>query len=108
MVLQNYVILETGVPARVHFASHVIERRTITDPRTLQPATRNVLVFDVDRLNGKEVMAKYSVMAEKHAAQFEAYLAGELYRGYDFIITKRGEGFRTVWTVEAIPLASRR
>jgi len=104
MVLQNYVILDTGIPARVHFTDHVIEKRTVTDPRLGTPTTRNVLVFDVDRLNGKEVTAKYSIMAEKHAGQFEAYLSGQLYRGYDFIITKRGEGFRTNWTVEAIPI----
>ena len=107
MVLMNYVILEPGVAARLHFTSHVIERRTVTDPQTLTPSSRNVLVFDVDRLNGREVAAKYSIMAETHAGQLEAYLKGELYRSYDFIITKRGEGFRTKWTVEAIPLSPR-
>lgn len=103
MVLENYVILETGVPARVHFTDHVIMTRTITDPVTGGPATRKVLVLEVDRLNGKEVAAKYSTMAEKHAGQFQPYLADKSYRDYDFVITKTGEGFRTSWSVQVIP-----
>jgi len=67
MVLENYVMLETGVPARLHFSDHVIQRRTVTDPITGGPTIRNVLVFDVDLLNGRDAAAKYSIMAEKHA-----------------------------------------
>jgi len=103
MVLENYVILETGVPARLHFTDHVIMRRTTTDPLTGEPTTRNVLVFEVDRLNGREVFAKYSIMAEKHAGQFKPYLDDKSYRDYDIIITKIGEGFRTSWSVQFIP-----
>jgi len=105
MVLENYVILETGVPARLHFTDHVTQRRTTTDPLTGQPTTRNVLVFDVDRLDGREVFAKYSIMAEKHAGQFGPYLPDKSYRGYDFLITKTGEGFRTSWSLQVIPKA---
>lgn len=103
MVLENYVLLETGVPARVHFIDHVIQRRTVTDPITGGPATRNVLVFDVDLLNGREVAAKYSIMAEKHAGQFSAYLADKSYRDFDFLITRTGEGFRTSWSLQVLP-----
>lgn len=103
MVLENYVILEEGIPARLHFTDHVIQKRTITDPLTGEPATRNVLVFEVDRLNGREVFAKYSIMAEKHAGQFKPYLDKKAYRGYDFGITRTGEGFRTSWSVQVIP-----
>jgi hypothetical protein len=103
MVLENYVILETGVPARVHFTDHIIEKRTITDPSTGLPATRNVLIFEVDRLNFKEVSAKYSTMSEKHALQFQPFLSERVYRDYDFVITKIGEGFRTSWSVQTIP-----
>ncbi len=104
MVLENYVILRTGVPARLHFYDHAIQKRTITDPVTGGPATRQVLVLEVDRLNGKEVAAKYSTMAEKHAGQFLPYLGDKSYRDYDFLITKTGEGFRTSWAVQVIPL----
>lgn len=103
MVLQNYVILQPGIPSRVHFSDHVIEARTITDPITRGPATRNVLVFDVDSLEGKFVTAKYSVMAEKHANQFQPYLGDKSYRDYDFIITVNGEGFRRTWSLQVIP-----
>ena len=103
MVLENYVMLETGVPARVHFTDHVIQARTVTDPITGGPTTRNVLVFDVDELNGRKVAAKYSIMAEKHAGQFSAYLADKSYRDYDVVITRSGEGFRTSWSVQFLP-----
>jgi hypothetical protein len=104
MVLENYVLLETGKPARVHFVDHVIQKRTVTDPITGGPTTRSVLVLDVDRLNGREVTSKYSIMAEKHAGQFEPYLKDKSYRDYDFVITRSGEGFRTSWAVQVIPL----
>ena len=103
MVLQNYIILNTGVPARLHFASHQIQRRTITDPLTGTPTGRNVLIFDCDQLNGQPVMAQYSIMAEKHANQFSAYLADNKYRDYDFVITRNGEGFRTTFNLQVIP-----
>lgn len=103
MVLENYVILETGVPARVHFTDHAIQRRTTTDPLTGEPTTRNVLVFEVDELNGRAVFAKYSIMAEKHAGQFKPYLEDKSYPNYDFVITKIGEGFRTSWSLQVLP-----
>ena len=103
MVLENYVILETGIPARLHFTDHAIQRRTVTDPLTGEPTTRAVLVLEVDRLNNREAFAKYSIMAEKHAGQFKPYLDDKSYRNYDFVITKTGEGFRTSWSVQVIP-----
>lgn len=104
MVLENYVILETGKPARLHFTDHAIQKRTVTDPITGGPTIRSVLVFEVDRLNGRAATAKYSIMAEKHASQFKPYLEEKSYRDYEFVITKTGEGFRTSWSVQVIPL----
>lgn len=103
-VLQNYVELEPGVPARLHFRDHVIIRKTITDPTTLQPASRNTLVFDVDRLDGREVDSKLSIMAEKFADKFEPYLKDKSYVNFDFIVTVSGEGFRRTFTVQPVPL----
>ena len=103
MVLENYVILTTGVPGRLHFTDHVIMARTITDPITGGPTTRNVLIFEVDQFNGKSVAAKYSIMAEKHASQFVPYLDDKSYRDYDFIITPVGEGFRRTWSMQVLP-----
>jgi len=104
-VLENYVILETGVPSRLHFTDHHIERRTITDPGTGQPGSRNVLVFEVDRMDGRAVAGKYSIMSEKHAAQFEPFLKDKRYAGYEFTIVRTGEGFRTSYSVTPTPLA---
>lgn len=104
MVLQNYVMLQPDTPTRLHFRDHVITRRTITDPITLQPAGRNVLEFEVDRVDGREVESKLSIMAEKFAILFEPYLADRSYVNYDFIVTVSGEGFRRTFSVQAIPL----
>ena len=103
-VLENYVMLETGIPTRLHFTDHRIERRTITDPLTLQPGSRNVLVFEVDRMDGRTVTAKYTTMAEKHAAQFQPYLADKRYTLYEFTIVRNGEGFRTTYSMTPTPL----
>ena len=104
MVLENYVILQDRVPARLHFTDHRIERRTITDPDTGRPGLRNVLVLEVDRLDGRPVAARLSTMASKLADQFAAYLPDKSYRNYDFIITQTGEGFLRRWIITVIPL----
>ncbi len=103
MVLENYVTLQPGTPAQLHFTDHHIETRTITDPMTGQPSSRKVLIFDVDELNGRPVLARYSTMAEKHAGQFSPYLADKSYTKYNFTITVNGEGFRRSWSVQVTP-----
>lgn len=102
-VLENYVMLETGIPTRLHFTDHAIRRRTIADPSTGAPTSRNALVFDVDRMDGRAVVAKYSTLSEKHAAQLEPYLKDRLYRDYEFTITRTGEGFLTSYSVSPVP-----
>ena len=103
MVLQNYVILSQGVPARLHFYDHTIVPRTITDPVTLKPAARQSLVMEVDELDGRTVAAKFSIMAEKLAAVLGPYLPDKSYTSKNFIITKTGEGFLTSWNVIVNP-----
>jgi hypothetical protein len=104
-VLENYVMLENNVPTRLHFTDHHIESRTITDPVTGEPAKRKVLVFEVDRMDGRAVEAKYSTMSEKHAAQFEPYLGEKSYRNFTFTIVRSGEGFRTSYSITPTPLS---
>ncbi len=96
-------MLEPGIPERMHFSGHAIEKRDITDPTTLRTATRNVAVFDVDWLNGESISAKFSVMAEKLYAQLEPYIRDNSYRDYQFVITKTGTGFTTSFSVQVIP-----
>jgi hypothetical protein len=102
-VLQNYIGLEPGIPAKLHFTGHTIVNRTITDPQTGQPTQRNILIFDVDSLDGKPVTAVFSTMAEKLASQFSPYLLDRSYRSFDFTITQSGTGFLTRWTVLKTP-----
>lgn len=103
-ILQNIVLLEPGIPTRLHFIDHHIERRTITDPVTGQPGSRNVLVFDVDRMDGQAVISKFSTMSEKLAAKFEPYLKDKSYTRFEFTIVQNGEGFRTTYSVTPTPL----
>ena len=103
MVLENHVVLQNGIPARMHFTDHRVEARTITEPQTGRPAVRNVLVLDVDTLDGRPVHALFSTMAEKLAARFSPYLADKSYRAYDFLITQSGNGYTRDWTTRWIP-----
>lgn len=103
MVLQNNIILQDGIPARMHFTDHHITPRTITDPSTGEPTVRNTLEFEVDRLDAMPVAARFSTMAEKLAGHFSPYLSDQRYRGFDFVITQTGEGYRRAWSVQSIP-----
>ena len=107
MPLGNIVILTADTPERMHFTDHVIATRDITDPLTGRPGVRKVLEFNVDKLNGVAVDAKFSTMAEGLYGQFEAFLVGKLYRGYEFIVTRRGSGYRTKYTVDKLPYSGK-
>lgn len=102
MVLQNYVRLQPGQPARLHF-SHVEKMvKTITDPLTRRPKSVQSLEFSVDELNGQPVVSTYSIISDKHAQDFAPFLVGEKYRDYDFVITMTGQGFMTQYQVQAL------
>jgi len=103
MVLENHVVLQNGTPTRMHFTDHRVEARPITERQTGRPAIRNVLVLDVDQLDGRPVHALFSTMAEKLAARFSPYLADKGYRGYDFVVTQNGDGWTRDWTTRWIP-----
>lgn len=107
MVLQNYVILQPGVPARLHFLSHQVVVKTIADPVTGRDKRVQSLQFEVDELNGKAVVSAYSTISQKHAQDFAVFLSGERYRDYDFLITMTGEGFRREYQVQPIPRSPR-
>lgn len=103
MVLQNYVILVPGKPSRMHFTDHEVVVKTITDPVSGRPKPINALVFTVDTLEGRPVVAYYSTVSQKHAQDFAPYLPDKKYTHYDFIILMMGEGFRREYQVQVIP-----
>ena len=103
MVLQNYVILQSGVPARLHFSAVGKKVKTITDPDTGRPKQLNSLDFTVDELNGQPVVSAYSTVSQKHAQDFAPFLVGDKFLAYDFIITMTGEGHLRQYSLQAIP-----
>lgn len=102
-VLQNNIILASGVPARMHLADHEIAGREIVDPLTQRTKTVRALIFTVDELDGNPVTASYSTISEKHASQFAPYLEGKTYRDKLVTITAMGSGFSKDWLVQWSP-----
>ncbi len=97
--IMNHVILAPGVPARMHFTDHTWESRPITDPVTKLPKTVRALVFHVDEVDGVKTDAYYSTISDKHAMDFDPYLATKSYTGFTFEVTKIGTGFATSYKV---------
>jgi len=104
-VLGNFVRLEPGVPKRMHFMRHEFVDKVIRDPLTGVAKTVRVLQFYVDYEDGQKVAKVFSVTSEKLAASLSPYLADNRYTRLEFIITKRGEGFLTDYSVEVRPWA---
>lgn len=103
MVLQNYVLLQPGVPTRLHFSQVARKLKTIGDPDTGRPKQLQSLEFTVDEMNGQAVVSAYSVVSQKHSADFAPFLPGDKFLQYDFIITMTGEGFLRQYQVQTIP-----
>ena len=103
MVLDNYVTLPEGIPVRLHFVDHTIGDRDVMDPLLGFNKRISVLTLVVDQQDGLAVSKVLSVTSQNLAAQLGAYLSEKVYRGYDFIITRRGAGFNTKYTVMAEP-----
>lgn len=99
-MLRNFVVLADGVPARMHFAAHALVDKPITDPLTRFPKTVRALELLVDQLNGQAVSAAFSVTAEKLAVQLQPWVENGRLSLVDFVITKRGTGFATSYSVE--------
>ena len=103
MVLENYVVLPEGRPVRLHFTEHGMVDRDIPDPLLGFPKRVTTLVFLVDEEDGRPVAKSLDITAEGLAAQLAGYLVDQQYRRYDIIITRRGSGFGTKYTVVASP-----
>ncbi len=101
--LGNFVQLSNDIPKRLHFTAWKIVEREITDPHTKSPKKAKVLQLDVSREDGIQVSKTYSVLSEKHAQQLAPYLENQSFLRFDFIITRRGRGFLTEYTVRIEP-----
>lgn len=100
MVLQNFIVLQEGIAAVMHFADHELAERDIVDPLTRREKVITILEFTVDRLGGEAVNTVFSVTSEKLAQGLQPWLEGKRYRDFTFIITRRGRGFRTEYEIQ--------
>ena len=100
MVLQNYIQLVPGKPARLHLLNPRIERRDITDPVTKQVKGVNVLAFTVDELDGKPVQSTFSTLAEKLAKALQPWIDDHTISLRTVIITQVGQGFTADYNVQ--------
>jgi len=90
--ISNFIVLRPGIPVTLHFTDHRIVKRTITDPIRGIPVERESLVLYVNRENGSPVDKMYSILSQKHAAEFAGYLEGKRYLAYNFVIVKDAAG----------------
>ena len=90
--ISNYVTLSPGVMVRLHFKDHALLKRQIEDPVRHVPVERESLLFYVDKVNGGPVDKIYSILSQKHAAEFAGYLEGKRYVGYEFVVVKDAAG----------------
>lgn len=102
--ISNFVRLVPGTPVRLHFNDHAVVRRTVTDPVRNVPVERESLLFYADRVDGAPTDKTYSILSEKHAAEFAGYLPGKAYTRYDFVVLKEAPGFVPPRIVQVIPL----
>lgn len=101
--IENWVKLVPGVSVKLHFTDHVVADRVVTDPLFKVPKTVKGLVFRVDEVDGRPVELLYSVLSEKHAADFAGDLPGKVYTGYVYTIVKDAPGMVPPRVVEKRP-----
>ena len=87
-VLGNWVVLRPGERKRLHFYSHSVIERVITDPVTGAQKTVRSLVMWVDEEDGVPVKKTFSVISEKLAGQLAPYLVNKNYVNYVFVVEK--------------------
>ena len=102
--IENFVVLKPGIPVSLHFSDHRVVSRQIEDPIRHIMVTRESLLFYVDEADGTKVDRMYSILSQKHAAEFAGYLPGKRYVGYRFIVIKDAPGFVPPRIVSVKPL----
>lgn len=101
--ISNFVRLTPGVQVRLHFTDHKIARRQVTDPDTKRLVEREGLMFFVDKVDGIRVDKMYSILSERHSAEFAGYLPGKAYVGYEFIVVKDAPGYVAPRIAQVLP-----
>lgn len=101
--ISNFIVLAPGVSVKMHFDDHAVASRVITDPIFKRPKTVESLLFIVDELDGKPINKTYSILSQKHAAEFSGYLEGKKYRDYVFTVIKDAPGTVPPRIVEVAP-----
>ncbi len=102
-MLQNYVVLETGKPASMHFYGHEVVTKDIFDKSVGGILPKRALVMFVDELNGVGTKALFSTLSDKLANQLKPYIDDKSYPKFTFLITKIGEGWATEFQLRAVP-----
>lgn len=102
-MLMNYVELERDIPKRLHFTDHYYVEGDIWDKDLNKMKWVRRLIFWCDEEDEEPSAKTFSVLAQGLLGKLEPYLKDHDYRGYDFVITKRGERFVTQYSVEVIP-----
>lgn len=103
MVMMNYLVLEKDKPTKLHFSDHMWTDRMIWDKEMGREKPVRSLVFWVDEVDGAGEFKTFSILSPRLADKLAPYLHDSRFRDFDFIITKRGEGFTSDWQVEALP-----
>lgn len=102
--ISNFVSLMPGVKVRLHFHDHRIDKRIITDPVRKVQVERESLIFYVDKIDGQPASKMYSILSQKHAAEFAGYLEGKRYTAYEFVVVKDAAGFVPPRIDQVIPI----
>ena len=103
MVLRNYIELEEGRPARLHFTDGQVVEKTITDPALGREKVVRTLVLTADELNGGPTSGLLSVTSEKLAVLLWPYVERGTLANYTFVILAEGRGFQRSYSVEPLP-----
>jgi hypothetical protein len=90
--ISNFVMLAPGIEVRLHFVDHRITPRMVRDPIRDVMVSRESLVMYVDEVNGQPVDKMYSILSQKHAAEFAGYLTNKSYLQYNFVVIKDSAG----------------
>lgn len=102
--ISNFVVLSPGVQKKLRFKDHQILKRVITDPIRKIPVERDSLMMYVSQEDGSPADKVYSIISQKHAAEFAGYLPAKNYTRYEFTVVKDAPGTVPPRIVSVVPV----